>query len=163
MLLVLVHTKVLVYTKKFLDDVPTNLYTEVDKYDVVLKEGQNNYLVLNYETFQLQDGEYIVSELLKNNTIDYVILDEVQNVKQRDVESESTRRSVVNKLIIHSREKNKDLLVMAMSATPVINNLTEPKKLIELLSGEKHDDLETSDNVINGVEMYKALTRYGLR
>lgn len=152
-----------VYTKKFLDYTPQDSYVLVDKYDVHLEPDINNYLVLNYETFQLQDGEYIVSELLKNNTIDYIILDEVQNVKQRDDAEQSSRRSVVNKLIIHSKDKNPELLVMAMSATPVINNLTEPKKLIELLSGESHDELETNESIINGVEMYKALTRYGLR
>jgi hypothetical protein len=54
-------------------------------------------------------------------------------------------------------------MVMAMSATPVINNLTEPKKLIELLTGEVHNELSTNENIINGIEMYKALTRHGLR
>jgi superfamily II DNA or RNA helicase len=151
-----------VYTKKFLDYTDSSLYSIVDKYDVNFVDGENNYLILNYETFQLEDGEYIVSELLKNNVIDYIILDEVQNVKQRD-DDESTRRNVVSKLIIHSKEKNEDLLVMAMSATPVINNLTEPKKLIELLTGELHDELNTNENIINGIEMYKALTRHGLR
>lgn len=57
---------------------------------------------LNYETFQLEDGEFIVSELLKKNSIDYIILDEVQNVKQRSEKDESSRRNVINKLIIHS-------------------------------------------------------------
>lgn len=152
-----------VFTKKFLDFTSSSKYEKIDKYDVNLIQETNNYLILNYETFQLQDGEYIVSELLKKNRIDYIILDEVQNVKQRDDDSESTRRGVVNKLIIHSKEKNPELLVMAMSATPVINNLTEPKKLIELLTGESHDELETNQSIINGVEMYKALTRYGLR
>jgi hypothetical protein len=52
---------------------------------------------------------------------------------------------------------------MAMSATPVINNLVEPKKLIELITGETHEELKTVGNINNGVEMYKALTRYGLR
>lgn len=151
-----------IYTKKFLDYTDPKLYSVVDKYDVNFVNGENNYLILNYETFQLEDGEYIVSELLKNNRIDYIILDEVQNVKQRD-DDESTRRNVVSKLIIHSKEKNEDLLVMAMSATPVINNLTEPKKLIELLTGEIHNELSTNESIINGVEMYKALTRYGLR
>ncbi len=152
-----------IYTKKFLDYTDPKQYTVVDKYDVNFVDGENNYLILNYETFQLEDGEYIVSELLKNNTIDYIILDEVQNVKQREDDNQSTRRGVVNKLIIHSKEKNEDLLVMAMSATPVINNLTEPKKLIELLTGEAHNELETNENIINGIEMYKALTRHGLR
>jgi superfamily II DNA or RNA helicase len=151
-----------VYTKKFLDYTDPSHYSIINKYDINFKDGDNNYLVLNYETFQLEDGEFIVSELLKNNIIDYIILDEVQNVKQRD-DDESSRRNVVNKLIIHSKEKNEDLLIMAMSATPVINNLTEPKKLIELLTGEAHNELNTNENVINGIEMYKALTRHGLR
>ncbi len=151
-----------VYTKKFLDYTDPKSYSIVDKYDVNFVDGENNYLILNYETFQLEDGEFIVSELLKTNRIDYIILDEVQNVKQRD-DDESTRRNVVSKLIIHSKEKNDCLLVMAMSATPVINNLTEPKKLIELLTGEAHNELSTSENIINGIEMYKALTRHGLR
>lgn len=151
-----------VYTKKLLEFTDPKLYTIVDKYNVNFRDGENNYLILNYETFQLGDGDTIVSELLNNNVIDYLILDEVQNVKQRD-DDESTRRNVISKLIIHSKEKNEDVLVLAMSATPVINNLTEPKKLIELITGEVHNELETTENIVNGIEMYKALTRHGLR
>ena len=133
-----------------------------DKYNIKLRADQNNYLILNYETFQLGDGDNIVNELLKNNKIDYLVLDEIQNVKQRD-EEESMRRNVVNKLIIHSKENNEELLLLAMSATPIINNLTEPKKLIELMTSSSHDELNTKENVNNGVEMHKMLTRYGLR
>lgn len=154
-----------IYVKQKLDDTPKDKYSIFKKYDVKLQPNQNNYLVINYETFQQEDGEYVVSELIKNNKLDYIILDEVQNVKQREEgdEHESARRDVVNKLIIASREKNKELLVLVMSATPIINNLTEPKKLIELLTSEIHDELDVRENIINGVEMYKALTRYGLR
>jgi superfamily II DNA or RNA helicase len=152
-----------VYVKQILDDTDTSLYTVADKYNVNLKDGDNNYFILNYETFQQEDSEYIVSELLKNNTVDYIILDEIQNVKQRDDDKQSTRRDVVNKLLIHASDNNDDLMIMAMSATPIINNLTEPKKLIELLTSESHDDLETTENITNGIEMYKALTRHGLR
>jgi superfamily II DNA or RNA helicase len=152
-----------IYTKTRLDLELNGQYEVIDKYDINFLEGENNYLVLNYETFQFSDGEYIISELLKNNTIDYIVFDEVQNVKQREDETQSVRREVVNKLIIHSKQKNDNLLVMAMSATPVINNLVEPKKLIELITGETHEELKTVGNINNGVEMYKALTRYGLR
>ena len=154
-----------IYVKQLLDDTPKDKYQLFKKYDIKLKPNENNYLVINYETFQQDDSEFIVSELIKNNQIDYIIPDEVQNVKQREegVEHESSRRDVVNKLIIASREKNNELLVLAMSATPIINNLTEPKKLIELLTSEAHNELDTRENIINGVEMYKALTRYGLR
>ena len=126
-----------VYTKTQLNhsDVKPSKYDVINKYDITLSQNRFNYLVLNYETFQLEDGEFIVSELLKNNSIDYIILDEVQNVKQRSEKEESSRRNVVNKLIIHSKNENPNLHLMVMSATPVINNLVEPKQLIELSSG----------------------------
>jgi len=154
-----------VYTKTTLNnnDVKPNKYNIVHKYDINLKGDRFNYIVLNYETFQLEDGEFIVSELLKKNTFDYVILDEVQNVKQRSEKDESSRRNVINKLIIHSKNENPNLHLMVMSATPVINNLVEPKKLIELISGEVHEELETKSSISNGVEMYKSLTRFGIR
>jgi superfamily II DNA or RNA helicase len=154
-----------VYTKTRLNDndVDPNKYEITHKYDIALEKGRFNYVVLNYETFQLEDGEFIVSELLKKNTIDYIILDEVQNVKQRSEKDESSRRNVINKLIIHSKNENPNLHLMVMSATPVINNLVEPKKLIELISGEVHEELETKSSISNGIEMYKSLTRYGIR
>ena len=154
-----------VYTKTELNniDVHPSKYNIVHKYDINLQGDRFNYIVLNYETFQLEDGEFIVSELLKKNSIDYIILDEVQNVKQRSEKDESSRRNVINKLIIHSKNENPNLHLMVMSATPVINNLVEPKKLIELISGEVHEELETKSSISNGIEMYKSLTRYGIR
>ncbi|MDC1218066.1 SNF2-related protein [Flavobacteriaceae bacterium] len=159
------NSNVFVKTKIELNekDQITYKYNEINKYAFKLPENQFNYVILNYETFQLGDGDLIVSEMLKNNNIDYIILDEVQNVKQRSKKNESTRRNVINKLVIHSREKNPNLHLTAMSATPVINNLTEPKKLIELLTGEAHNELKEKDSIANGVEMYKYLTRLGLR
>lgn len=154
-----------VYTKIQLNDndVEPNKYKTTHKYDVNLEKDRFNYVVLNYETFQLEDGEFIVSELLKKNNIDYIILDEVQNVKQRSEKDESSRRNVINKLIIHSKNENPNLHLMVMSATPVINNLVEPKKLIELISGKVHEELETKSSISNGIEMYKSLTRFGIR
>ena len=108
-----------VYTKTQLNhsDVKPSKYDVINKYDITLSQNRFNYLVLNYETFQLEDGEFIVSELLKNNSIDYIILDEVQNVKQRSEKEESSRRNVVNKLIIHSKNENPNLHLMVMSLT----------------------------------------------
>jgi superfamily II DNA or RNA helicase len=145
------------------NEIDPSQYNVVNRHDIHLPVNQFNYLVLNYETFQQEDAENIVFNLLENNKIDYVILDEVQNVKQREVDKESIRRNNVNKLIIHARDKNPDLYCMVMSATPIINNLYEPKALIEMLTGLEWSDLDTKENVPNGIEMYKALTRYGLR
>lgn len=145
------------------EEVPNNIYQVFHKYRIQIPDNGNNYVVLNYETFQQDDGEYIVDELLKNNNFDYIILDEVQNVKQRDIENESNRRSVINKLLAQARKNNSKLLTLVMTATPVINNLFEARMLNELLTGVKHKELNTFGNIPNGVEMYKALTRHGLR
>ena len=63
-------------------------FNVIDKKSFVLPANQYNYVILNYETFQLGDGDFIVSEMLKNNKIDYLILDEVQNVKQRSLKND---------------------------------------------------------------------------
>ena len=45
-------------------------------------------------------------------------------------------------MIAKLRETNPQLAVLGMSATPVINNLQEGIGLIEMITGEKHDDLK---------------------
>lgn len=150
------------YGKIELNDLD-GLYTKIATGSIRMDSDSYNYLVLNYESFQQIDSEHMVSELLSNNAIDYIILDEVQNVKRREKNDESIRRSIVNSMVISAQCNNADLLLMCMSATPITNELEEPKALIELLTGRAHDELETSASIANGLAMYKALTRYGLR
>ena len=144
----------------------SNTYTKktvTDKYDFQIIDGEWNYLIFNYETFQQKDGEYMAYQIANNNRIDYCILDEIHNIKQREVETESIRRSVVVKLVTTLREKNENFMLTGMSATPIINNFQEPKAIIELLTGKVHKEIDVTENVQNGIELYKLLTRYGLR
>jgi hypothetical protein len=145
-----------------------NIYTkttieQLNMNDVNVINGGHNYIIVNYEKFQQKDGEWFVYNLVNNYNIEYVILDEVHNIKQREVDNESIRRGNVVKLITALRDKNPELLLSAMSATPIINNFYEPKAIIELLTGEIHNDIETTENIQNGIELYKLLTRHGLR
>jgi hypothetical protein len=144
----------------------SNTYTKKtvsDKYDFQIIDGEWNYLIFNYETFQQKDGEYMAYQIANNNRIDYCILDEIHNIKQREVENESIRRSVVVKLVTTLREKNENFMLTGMSATPIINNFQEPKAIIELLTGKVHKEIDVTENVQNGIELYKLLTRHGLR
>ncbi len=150
-----------IYTKTIIEGIDSNLYQAIGK-SVVFNSTENNYFVLNYETFQQIDSENIIINLVNNNNIEYIVLDEVQMVKQRG-DDESKRRNLINKIITNAELKNPDLLVLAMSATPITNNLTEPKKLIELLTSKSHDELNDVDNISNGIEMHKILTKHGLR
>jgi hypothetical protein len=50
-----------------------------------------------------------------------------------------------------------------MSATPVINNLTEARSLLELITGKEYEDLNTTRTLTNALEVFKHMTLNGLR
>ena len=72
--------------------------------------------------------------------IDFIVLDEVHNSKQRD-KNESQRRAALMRLIGRSAEMNTNFHLLGMSATPVINNLIEAKSLLKLITGKKYEDI----------------------
>src|SRR5947199_4915316 len=89
--------------------------------------SSHEYLVLNYEKFQIRSSSRLVRDLLDCN-FDFVVLDEVQFVKQRGTAA-SKRRQTLTGLLANIAERAPDLRVLAMSATPVTNNLLEAKAL----------------------------------
>jgi hypothetical protein len=121
------------------------------------------YLVLNYEAFQQQDSADRVREFVERELIDFVVVDEIHYAKQRSFENMSRRRQLVAALVSLATERNSDLRVMGMSATPVINNLQEGKSLIELVAGVRHDDLDTQATIPNCMSLYQRLVRLGTR
>jgi superfamily II DNA or RNA helicase len=122
-----------------------------------------NYLILNYDKFQQGYSEELFQSLTDSNKIDFIAIDEVHNIKQRTEEQESIRRGTLKRLIGRAAEKNTELYVLGMSATPVINNLQEAKSLLELISGKEYEDLKTNRNLTNAIEVFKQLTLNGLR
>lgn len=75
----------------------------------------------------------------------------------------SKRRQMVNALICGAAEKNSNLHVLGMSATPVVNNLMEAKALLEMIRGEKFDDLKTHTSIPNAIAMHEKLILHGIR
>jgi Hypothetical methyltransferase len=124
-------------------------------------EGEHNYLIFNYEKFQQYDS-YARARNLEGMGIDFVVLDEVQFAKQRD-ENKSIRRLVIENLLANLTKENPDLYVLAMSATPVINNLQEPKKLLELLTGTQMVDQNTQATIANALKIHHRLMINGFR
>jgi superfamily II DNA or RNA helicase len=145
-------------TKAFPDSVIFNDHEIGRIYDV----NEHNYLVLNYEKFQQSYSEELYQDLTDNNTIHFVGIDELQNVKQRG-EDESIRRGVLKRLIGRIRAKNENLYVLGMSATPVINNLTEAKSLLEIVTGQDYSDLDTTKSVTNALKFYQHFLINGIR
>jgi superfamily II DNA or RNA helicase len=123
--------------------------------------GAHLYTVLNYEKFQQRNRRELVEDLISQQ-VDFVILDEVQFVKQRD-KNVSARRQAIHALLSELEERNPDLHVLGMSATPVINTLTEARKLVEIVTGMTFADLSTQATVNNALAMHRTLKIYGLR
>lgn len=122
------------------------------------------YIIYNYEKFQGNNGaEETVNRLLETNTIDFICLDEVQNVKVRDIETVSSRSQFINSLVSRGRIANPEMRTLAMSATPCINNLTEVRSIIELLTGVEHKEIGNRNTIANIHNAYKALLLNGFR
>jgi superfamily II DNA or RNA helicase len=131
--------------------------------DVRVDPTTHTYLVMNFETFQQPDSVAMVQNLVEKHQIDFVVLDEIQSVKQRTPRVTSKRRQVVSGLLSAASEKNPDLCVLGMSATPVINNLYEAKALLELVKGVEFNDLNTFSSIANASAMHEKLILYGIR
>ena len=125
--------------------------------------NQHKFIVLNFEAFQQQDSDDKVMELLENTNIEFVVIDEIHYAKQKDPEKMSKRKRIINSMIAKLRETNPQLAVLGMSATPVINNLQEGIGLIEMITGEKHDDLEQKISEENCMKLHQRLMTNGLR
>lgn len=122
------------------------------------------YLILNYEQFQQPTSEQELVGFLEANVIDFVVIDEIHYAKQRDAGVEmSKRKRLVQGLILEAGKKNADLCVLGMSGTPVINTLQEGKSLVEMITGHRHDDLETRATVQNCMRLYQRLVTLGTR
>jgi hypothetical protein len=121
-----------------------------------------NYLILNYEAFQLRDSENYVEWLINNYKIDFVILDEIQHAKRRD-ENTTKRRRLLEKLLFLSKEKNPIICTLGISATPVINNLDEAASLLKMIKGTAFEDLDTYPSLFNCVAMHEKLITNGVR
>src|SRR5262249_55098283 len=121
------------------------------------------YLILNYEAFQQPDCAERVRAFGERERIDFVIVDEIHYAKQRAVENVSQRRQLVAALTSQASERNPDLHVLGMSATPVINNLQEGKSMVELVSGVAHEDLDTRPTVPNCMALHQRLVTLGIR
>jgi len=120
------------------------------------------YLVLNHELFQNRNESHL-KHFIETNMIDFVVIDELHQVKQRDEGFESQRRRLLNGLITDVPGNRPKPRVLGMSATPIINNLQEGKSLIELVSSIEHNDIGTAINVQNCMKLYQKFTTMGFR
>ena len=126
-----------------------------------IEEG-HHYILLNHEMFQQPSTPANIRQLLERYQIDLIIVDEIHRCKQRG-DDPSKRRQMVLALITNALEKNPDLHVLGMSATPVINNLKEGKSLVELVTGVERSDLGEKATLNNCMRLHQAFVTLGIR
>ncbi len=126
-------------------------------------KGVNRYLILNYEMFQQPNSPDWVRCLINTEQIDFIVIDEIHYTKQRQVEDMSRRKQLISALITCANERNPNLHVIGMSATPVINNLQEGKSLVEMVTGVAHNELDIRPTIPNCMKLHQRLVTLGIR
>jgi superfamily II DNA or RNA helicase len=121
-----------------------------------VERGAGAFLILNYEKFQNERARALTKEVVRLQP-DLLVLDEVQLVKQRG-NTVSKRRGA----LVGMRQRLRKTRVLVMSATPVINDISEGVSLLEFATG-KTLNLKTRSTVDNALALHYELVRHGMR
>jgi superfamily II DNA or RNA helicase len=121
----------------------------------------HQYAILNYDKFNQPDSTDLILNL-GNQKIDFVVLDEIHFSKIRD-QNVSLRRKNLDGLMTMIRRVNKDVKVLGISATPIVNNLQEGRSLLELITGKIYNDVATRPTIPNAVTLYEKLSNISIR
>tara|TARA_Y100001968_G_scaffold330203_1_gene381404 strand:+ start:761 stop:3718 length:2958 start_codon:yes stop_codon:yes gene_type:complete len=142
------------------------------------KTDRNKVLIINYERLKTDARTHNqIMNFAKNEEIDFVVLDETHIAKQRgtletisnetDVESDeniSARRKELETLLIELRRKNSEMRIYGLTASPALNDLTEPITLLSLINpGRDVRDMNHIANIPNGLKIHQELTMVSTR
>ena len=128
-----------------------------------LDKTQFNYIIFNVEKFQINSRFEMIDELIKNNVIDFICFDEIQQMKVRNEKNMSNRYEAISYLRSQAFSKNNNMYVLGMTATPLINNLQEVKSILELITGKEYSEIENKNTLQNIHLAYKGLLLNGFR
>ncbi len=143
----------------------TRVYLVKDKHydDIEFDMTKYNYVLIPYSRFSQRNEEPRL-KFIADNKVDFIVIDEVHKAKKRGEDSEeTTRRERLVKLIKWAKDVNPSLYKMVMSGTPIINELSEAKSLLTLLTGNKFDDIKTNRTLSNALKLHQMLLIHGLR
>jgi superfamily II DNA or RNA helicase len=119
--------------------------------------GEGSFVIINFEKFQGVGTEALIDTIVRLKP-DLLVIDEVQLMKRRDGFVASKRSINLNSL----RQQLTDTKVLTMSATPVINHLSEGVSLLEATRAEKVR-INTKPTTTNALALYTELYRSGIR
>lgn len=134
-----------------------------DRGPFTIDPSRPTFVILNFESFQQTAWSDELLGSLLAHPIDLFVVDEIQLVRFRGRNDESSRRRRVRELIQSAGGRNPSLFVLGMSATPMINELHEAKTLLELVLTQDLKDLPTRSTISNAILYHQLLMRHGLR
>lgn len=147
--------------EKTLKGVSPNSNVFINNFSPRLDLTKTSYIIFNVEKFQQSNSEAQVKKLLKNK-IDFVILDEIQFMKNRETSVRSRRNINVHKFVSNARD-NDDLHVLGMTATPIINELSEGVSLLELVTGNHYSEITNDVTIDNCLAIRGHFVSIGIR
>lgn len=129
------------------------------------------WMVISFDSLSQPQSAELVEKLLGRDDVrlDMVAIDEIHLVKLRgqqggrNLPTESMRRTNLKTILARATERNNDLAVLGMSATPLINDLNEARSVLELISGHEYPDLDTFANTQNCLKMHQKFVLAGTR
>ena len=76
---------------------------------------------------------------------------------------ESQRRKNLGGLLTEARKLNGNLKALGLSATPVINHLSEGISLLSYITGNEYNDLSDKSTTMNAMSLHQKLTLLSIR
>ena len=120
------------------------------------------YIVLNYDKFSQEDSPNKIITIIKQ-WVDFVIFDEIHFTKIRSAKVVSQRRENLDGLMTGIKRKNRDVKVLGLSATPVVNNLREGRSMLEIITSKIYDDISIKPTIPNAVALFEKLSMISVR
>ena len=160
---------------------PNSLEIEKQTWDPKWKTTKNKVLIINYERLKNDPKTHNqIMNFAQTANIDFVILDEIHTAKQRGtletvinesqddkedkIENVSVRRRQLETLLIALRKRNSEMRIYGLTASPALNDLTEPITLLSLVDpGRDVSKMEHIPNIPNGLKVHQFLTMISTR
>ena len=130
-----------------------------------LPDGSTRVFVAHYDLFQ-GDPKKVAGKLANlATTVDAIVFDEIHSAKKtgRNEDDGSKRHRALIKFIDLAGNHNADLMVIGMTATPVVNRLEEAGSIVRLIEGPNSIAFPSKPTVRNCTNAYRRLAAMSVR
>lgn len=128
-----------------------------------IDESKHNYILINYEKLQIKEYSIELLNKILKLKIDKITFDETQNLKEADESDKKIRRRNAEYFVNNVRKNNPNIQISVLTATPIVNNLFEPKSILKLLTGKKYDEINSHKSLDNLLNIHALIMSVGIR